>query len=576
MNVAAAGKEHLVGMVLPEWNERLAPDLDADQSSKLKWALAPSYVNWREDVVDVNVERVMSRNPEMQTITTLTGVPALNFGLPPRETDEVFRYSRGVLSADVELLLAESQRREDRTVDTSSRFVRVVALRDIPEHNVSKGDLGGYIETALLAVVPPDKLFSDKGACWLGDDAYLVSLEHPEVHPTPSGSVERHPAGRNSMPFSRERHRGHKWLRYTKSFRDSGEKANRTLYCPTSLTGDALLAGDGTPDARVVCAGKVDKQARVIGSSVLIGSGAVVTDEASVEGSAIIHGQAHISGSARVGGKAVVYGNARISGHAHVFGNAVVCDDARVAGHADIDGDSQVMHNARVTGNAVVSTENARRCTAASSNVLPRPENYDSTGLTASRGKQHDTPHDVSGTHIGGNAVVCGDAAITGGLVGERAVVSGQAHVSREAVCVGTFHATGAAEITDQAVCSGGIAEGVVDGDARFTDGYLPAGATHGDYDADDHYDLEDVERCASPEDDLFVPDVDAMAALLREQPVSVDERRSAGGSLVCGAPTGKKQATRCRNPVNVDSDACASGHKPLYLPKRYSAMLSC
>ena len=40
---------------------------------------------------------------------------------------------------------------------------RIKALRDIPEHNISKGDLGGYVSTKMN--------LSQEGSCWIGGDA---------------------------------------------------------------------------------------------------------------------------------------------------------------------------------------------------------------------------------------------------------------------------------------------------------------------------------------------------------------------------------------------------------------------
>ena len=47
----------------------------------------------------------------------------------------------------------------------SGRVYRIIALRDIPEHNVKKGDRGGYVAGY--------HNLSQDGAAWVGDDAQV-------------------------------------------------------------------------------------------------------------------------------------------------------------------------------------------------------------------------------------------------------------------------------------------------------------------------------------------------------------------------------------------------------------------
>lgn len=50
--------------------------------------------------------------------------------------------------------------------NSKRRFYQLKALRDIPEHNVKAGDLGGYVTS--------EKTLSHTGSCWIGEQAQVV------------------------------------------------------------------------------------------------------------------------------------------------------------------------------------------------------------------------------------------------------------------------------------------------------------------------------------------------------------------------------------------------------------------
>lgn len=477
-------------------------------------------------------------------------------------------------------------------------FARVIALRDIPEHNVQRGDFGGYVDLSLLATSTPEAVFADTGSCWLGDDAYLMSTIHPEVAAVEHEPDKQHRLGPDG--------RGH----------------GVPIPAASMLSGDAFAGGDGSPGAMVLIASQLTDRATAIGSRVVIGSHAVVRGDASIEGRAVVQGSAVVTGNARVGDDAIVMGEARVDGEAQVFGHAVVDDHAVVTDHAQVEGEAQVIHRARLIEHAWVNTDTAvpfdRRTQmlrdwiddgASSSDdkqaviahlahgvdLWESAPSWDNLTVEGVRNTSLPVPPASNsteldglvisappvGTHVGGDAVIRGHAVVSGGLVGDHAVITDNAHVAEQAQCLGSFHATGEASVSGRAVCVDGAAESVVDGDACFTGGFVPAGVTF-DPDNDDTDD-EDVaawrQRHADTaihediDDSIYVPDIDTLRTLLNEQPMTAAERAVDGQGLCCGAPTASDvgRVERCTHQVSPDSRVCSAGHQPLFLPKAFA-----
>lgn len=167
---------------------------------------------------------------------------------------------------------------------------RIVALRDIPSHNVRKGDKGGFVESE-------DNL-DHAGDCWIADDACACGGAYVGM--------------------------------------------NAALTHTAVAYGDAIISRNA----------KICDTAEVSGNAYVSGI-AKVDWCAKVSGSAWIIENAYVSGAARVTGDAVVSGDAIVCDNAVVDGSAVVCDSAIVDGDARVTGDTLVSGRAKLHGGRV-------------------------------------------------------------------------------------------------------------------------------------------------------------------------------------------------------------------------------
>ena len=140
---------------------------------------------------------------------------------------------------------------------------RIRTVRDIPEHAIKSGDLGGWLETA--------ENLSHDGAAWVTDSAYVMG------------------------------------------------KAR--------VMGNALVADSAlvTDSAHVMGKARVTGKA-LVADSALVTDSAHVMDFARVMGRALVADSARVMGNALVTDFARVMGKARVTDSAHVIGKARVTD----------------------------------------------------------------------------------------------------------------------------------------------------------------------------------------------------------------------------------------------------------
>ena len=132
---------------------------------------------------------------------------------------------------------------------------RIIALRDIPRHNVKKGDLGGFIES--------EENLSQDGDAWIEDD--------------------------------------------TEVFNNARVSENALIYGDANVFGYAQVYGDA-------CVG----DSACIYGDVRVSGDAWVFDNAHIYDTALVCENAHIYGNAQIYGNVCIYGNACISGDAKV------------------------------------------------------------------------------------------------------------------------------------------------------------------------------------------------------------------------------------------------------------------
>ena len=178
--------------------------------------------------------------------------------------------------------------------DRTSKLKRIRALRDIPQHEVKAGDLGGFVES--------ESNLSQDGDCWIGGHAQVYG--HARVY------------------------------------------GDAVVYGNAVVSGNAFVYGH----AWILGNAEVSGNASVSGSAHVHGN-AKVYGNAEVFGAAHVYGNARVFGNARVSGavdicefsavyeNATVYGDVWVCGNSRVYGDARVYDDAFVSGHTRVSGD---------------------------------------------------------------------------------------------------------------------------------------------------------------------------------------------------------------------------------------------
>lgn len=197
---------------------------------------------------------------------------------------------------------------------------RIRATRDIKDHGVRKGDLGGWIE----------KEENMPGYnSWIADEAKVFGNAKIKRNALVSG---------NSIVCG--------W-----AIIDENAKIceNSMVYHSARVSGNAVISGE----AKVKEKATVRGNAKVYGKS-KIDDNALVDDNTEIFGNAWIFGYSKITESSKVFEDAevkelsLVYGNAKVSGLSRLSGCCVVNSDAEVTGRTKLSG------NAYVTGNAIV------------------------------------------------------------------------------------------------------------------------------------------------------------------------------------------------------------------------------
>lgn len=156
--------------------------------------------------------------------------------------------------------------------DNKRRYFRLQALRDIPEHGVKEGDLGGY--------VTGKKILSHEGSCWIGGEAQVVG----DVFVIDDAYVG-----------------GQAFIRSSLSPRVIVIKDKAKIYDNASI-----ISYTGTSIS------------------------AVIKDEAEVYGNAVLQSVFEVSGTAKIYGEAFIKENSIIMGNSTIYGNAVLNQDCRV------------------------------------------------------------------------------------------------------------------------------------------------------------------------------------------------------------------------------------------------------
>ena len=175
------------------------------------------------------------------------------------------------------------------------KLYRIEATKDLPQHNVEKGEKGGYVE----------KEYNLMDNAWIGGNAKVYG---------------------NAKVFENARVYGNAEI-----FENAKVFGNALIFNEARIYGNAQVYGNSMvgdnvkvfEDAVIYENAYVHKNAKVFGCAVLFGASRVY-------GNAVVFGETRIGGNAAVYEYATVYEKARIGGNALIFGNACVCGDAKI------------------------------------------------------------------------------------------------------------------------------------------------------------------------------------------------------------------------------------------------------
>lgn len=159
---------------------------------------------------------------------------------------------------------------------------RILALQNIPRHNVKKGDIGGYVSSR--------HILSHEGDCWIGGEAVV---------------------------YGRVRIKDNAYIGGAACVTSGKGKEAASPYVLTCIKDDACI----------------DQKAFVTGAHEISGN-AVVSGMACLENSLLVNGNAVINGHAKVGQGASVLGKSTVSHDSVLYLNSIVHNGVLVKGAA--------------------------------------------------------------------------------------------------------------------------------------------------------------------------------------------------------------------------------------------------
>ena len=196
--------------------------------------------------------------------------------------------------------LVRAGRMKIHRTDDKASFYRLKALRDIPEHKVKAGDLGGY--------VTKKNNLSQDGSCWIGGEAQVI------------GNVKvSEPAYIGGQAV----------VRVYEIFMQT------YAVSPIIIKGGARVEDDA--DVLAIRQRSEDRYGTCI-----------------FEGSVRIYGNSMLENVFSMHGKAKIYGNARVIGADLISGTSEVYDQAKLEKSCSIKGTSKIFENAIIGSNATI------------------------------------------------------------------------------------------------------------------------------------------------------------------------------------------------------------------------------
>jgi carbonic anhydrase/acetyltransferase-like protein (isoleucine patch superfamily) len=235
-----------------------------------------------------------------------------------------------------------------------SSHSELIAMRDIPEHGVKEGDLGGTVDKHVK--------LSQKGSCWIGKGAYV------------SGNVsitEDAYIGDNAKIISQDNAR-------------------------ILIKGHARITQEAYVRTAVIFKADANRFTTICGNAEIFGN-ASLESVAEVSGSSKIFGSARLSSWVSITDNSEVSGNASIRDNVFVSGDSVITDnvyinsgsiikDSHLSGSVSIERDKTISHGEAISKIAApASSMELKNMTATS---LSAEEVKDTPGKFASKWKE--------------------------------------------------------------------------------------------------------------------------------------------------------------------------------------------
>ena len=181
-------------------------------------------------------------------------------------------------------------------------YYRLIALRDIPEHGVKAGDMGGLVHGKVK--------LSHEGSCWIAEEAMVtgkVTIED-DVYISGKASVEA-----------------------------NGSKATILIKDKVRIGGNAMVRQ---------CAWLIDEK-----KSLVLSGNAHIYENAQMINISLITGNSKVYGKAYLLDETVLRDNAEICDNAKVWGGSEVSGSSRIGGNAVVHYSSKI-HDTNISGNA--------------------------------------------------------------------------------------------------------------------------------------------------------------------------------------------------------------------------------
>lgn len=199
--------------------------------------------------------------------------------------------------------------------DYALKFYRIQAVRDIPEHGVKAGDMGGYVTWK--------RSLSHEGSCWIADDAQVTGRVFIEDN-----------------AYIGEQATVRKRVTNGLSSYDIEISGNARITGSASVSSYRTTTDD--PHQGIVIKGNV----QIYGTAKLRNTYEILDDVKIYDNASLVN-SVMISGNAEIFGNATIGSIKRISGDTKIFENAKIDDNAEVI-NSVVAGSTHILATQRV------------------------------------------------------------------------------------------------------------------------------------------------------------------------------------------------------------------------------------